>query len=398
MLAEIGKTPEDGVQRIALTGEDREAQELVSSWMREADMTVANDQFGNLIGRKAGSDSKAPSVMIGSHIDTVPNGGRFDGTIGVIGGVEVVQAIHEAGIPHRHTIEVVAFCDEEGARFQSGLFGSRAIVGNIRPQELQRTDQNGVSRYTALRSFGLNPDDIVRSIRKAGDLKVYLEMHIEQGPYLQSIGEPVGIVTGIAAPTWLRIKLIGEAGHAGTVPMHLRRDPMCGAAEAISAIEKLCAGDGTKPTVGTVGKIMVKPGGVNVIPSTVEFTADIRDIELSRRVKVVSQIIGVVNEISARRGLQNEVEEILHSTPMHCASHVIETMETYSRKIGLTPPKMISGAGHDAMMLAEITDIGMIFVRCRDGISHSPKEWASIEDIMKGTELLFETTLAYARQ
>lgn len=394
-LAEIGKTTDGGVHRMALSSEDRQAQKLVSAWMEEAGLKVRGDNFGNLIGRKEGTDPNASVVMIGSHIDSVPNGGRYDGTIGVIGGIEVVQVMREANIPHVHPIEIVAFCDEEGPRFLGGLFGSRGMVGRVSPEELQKTDQEGISRYQALHSFGLNPDNIQASVRRQGEIKVYLEMHIEQGPYLQSIDQPVGIVTGIAGPTWLKVTLIGEAGHAGTVPMYMRRDPLVGAAEVIQSIDKICGADPSVPTVGTVGKITAKPGGSNVIPQSVEFTADIRDIDLDRRNRVVSQIFALIEQVAERRGLIFEIEVNLNIEPTHCAAHVIKTMEKTSQELGLTPPKMISGAGHDAMLLAGITDMGMIFVRCRDGISHNPKEWASNEDIVIGTELLLQTTLAY---
>lgn len=396
-LGQIGRTKDGGVHRMALSAEDRMAQELVAKWMEEAGLQVRRDAFGNLIGRKEGTDGAAPLVMIGSHIDSVPNGGMFDGTIGVIGGIEAMRALHEAQIALAHPVEIVAFCDEEGPRFLGGLFGSRGMVGKIGEEELQRADQEGITRFAALQAFGLEPQRIRDSVRHQGEIGLYLEMHIEQGPLLESLGKPVGIVTGIAGPVWLRIRLIGEAGHAGTVPMNMRQDPLVGAAEIIQAIERICSEDAAAPTVGTVGRLTVKPGGGNVIPKEVEFTADIRDSDLQRREQAIAEIRRTIAEVCARRRLQAEVETVMDAPPMTCASHVVETMTMLSQKLSLHAPQMISGAGHDAMLLAEIADMGMIFVRCRGGISHSPKEWAETADIAAGTRLLLETLLHYAK-
>lgn len=274
---------------------------------------------------------------------------------------------------------------------------THAIVESVQHQDTTISkDENGVNRYEALRMFGLNPDNRHQSVRKSEDIKVYLEMHIEQGPQLDSLGKPIGIVTGIAGPAWLTIILTGEAGHAGTVPMNLRRDPLVGAAEVIQSIEKICGSDPSVPTVGTVGKITAKPGGANVIPQSVEFSLDVRDVDLTRRDKAISLIESVIEKVCKGRGLKYKIEENLSIRPTPCSALVIETMEDICRNVGFEVPKMVSGAGHDAMFMAEITDIGMIFVRCRDGISHSPKEWADTEDIVKGTELLLATVLRYS--
>lgn len=396
-LAEIGKVGETGTQRFALTEEDKEAQLLVSSWMKEAGMCVWHDHFGNLIGRKEGSNPHLPVVMIGSHIDTVPNGGRFDGTIGVIGGIEVVQAIQEAGIAHQHPIEVVAFCDEEGTRFSDGLFGSRGMIGKVSKEDLMVKDEAGVTRYEALKSFGfgINPDEIEKSVRRKGEIKVFLEMHIEQGPYLEQHKKPVGIVKGIAGPAWLKIQLRGEAGHAGTVPMNLRRDPMTGAAEIIKNIENICKSDTTGTMVGTVGVIEAFPGGRNVIPESVAFTLDLRDIDLERRNRANQEIEAEIKEVCVKRGLNFHIEKLQEIDPVRCSREVVQALEASSRELNIDAPVMISGAGHDAMFMAEITEMGMIFVRCRGGISHNPKEWANREDIAKGTQVLARTVEKY---
>lgn len=396
-LGEIGKTADNGVQRLALSNEDREATILVSEWMREAGLTVRHDHFGNLIGRKEGQNPCLPPIMIGSHIDSVRNGGKFDGVIGVLAGIEIVHTISEQNIVHNHPIEVVAFCEEEGSRFNDGLFGSRGMVGKIKNQDLQKVDDNHVTRYDALKNFGfgINPDLIEQSVRNKGEVKQYYELHIEQGPYLENKNYPIGIVSGIAGPSWCNVRIIGEAGHAGTVPMSLRRDPMVGTAEIIQEIEKLCMNDPEAPTVGTVGIISAFPGGTNIIPESIEFTLDIRDIDLDRRNHVIGKIEEKIIQVCRTRGLGYEFEKNMAAVPVKCSESLIQSLTETSMELGIEAPVMVSGAGHDAMFLAEITEIGMVFVRCRNGISHNPKEWAEIDDIFTGTKLLYETVLKH---
>ncbi|RFU66020.1 hydantoinase/carbamoylase family amidase [Peribacillus glennii] len=396
-LGEIGKTKENGVQRLALTKEDREATLLVSQWMREAGLTVIHDHFGNLIGRKEGNKPGLSPVMIGSHIDSVRNGGKFDGIIGVLAGIEVVHNINESNLTHEHPIEVVAFCEEEGSRFNDGLFGSRGMIGKVSDDDLSKVDDYDISRYEALKTFGfgINPDLMNESIRKKGDIKAYFEIHIEQGPYLEKNNYPVGIVSGIAGPSWLKVKLKGEAGHAGTVPMSLRKDPLVGAAEVIIEVERLCKADPNAPAVGTIGRITAFPGGSNIIPEFVEFSLDIRDIDLERRNNIIKKIEEKILRICKDRGLEYEIERSIDIPPVKCSGNLVNTIKEACKSLAIEAPVMISGAGHDAMLLAEITEIGMVFVRCRDGISHQPKEWAEIDDIVTGTKVLYESVLKH---
>ncbi|MDN3015820.1 hydantoinase/carbamoylase family amidase [Paenibacillus sp. BSR1-1] len=396
-LGEIGKTADGGVQRLALSKEDREATLLVAEWMKEAGLSVRHDHFGNLIGRKEGQNPCLPPIMIGSHIDSVRNGGKFDGVIGVLAGIEIVHKLTELNIVHEHPIEVVAFCEEEGSRFNDGLFGSRGMVGKVKYEDLQKLDENQISRYQALKTFGfgIEPDFIDQSVRNKGDIKQYFELHIEQGPFLEKNDYPVGIVSGIAGPSWSKVKLVGEAGHAGTVPMSLRRDPLVGATEIIQELERLCMNDPEAPTVGTVGIISAFPGGANIIPESIEFTLDIRDIDLDRRNQVVRKVEEKIIQVSRNRGLEYVIDKNMEAQPVKCSENLIQSLVETSRDLGMEAPIMVSGAGHDAMFLAEITEIGMVFVRCRNGISHNPKEWAEIEDIAAGTNLLFETVLKH---
>lgn len=394
-LAKIGEAAGGGVTRKALTEEDRQGQELIQTWMREAGLMVRRDQAGNLIGRREGTNQSAPAVIIGSHIDTVPNGGNYDGTIGVIGGIEVAQILAEQEIVTTLPLEIIAFCDEEGTRFQGGLFGSRAMVGKVTRRELDAEDEAGISRKQALAAFGLEPELLATAERTSAEIKVFLEMHIEQGPYLQAANVPVGIVTGIAGPCWMTIRLTGEAGHAGTVPMNLRRDPLMASAEIIYALEEIVTKEKDAPTVATVGKVSVFPNGANVIPAHVEFTLDLRDSDLERRTNVLDEIRAKIAEVCRRRMLKYDMKENLAQEPVQCAGHVIESFARASMDSGIRAPQMISGAGHDAMMMSYITDMGMLFVRCKDGISHNVKEYADIADIAEGTSILLNTALHY---
>lgn len=396
-LGEIGRNEGGGVTRRALSNEDKKGHELVKSWMRECGMNVSYDHFGNLIGRKDGTTSNLPPVVIGSHIDSVKNGGRFDGVIGVLGGIEIAQVLKEEEIPHERPLEVIAFCEEEGSRFNDGLFGSRGMIGKITQEDLQRKDENNMTRFEALAQFSeeIDPEKIGQSVLTPGEIYTYLEMHIEQGPYLEEEGLAVGVVTHIAGPHWMTFTLVGEAGHAGTVPMHLRKDPVPAMAEITLYIEQLCKEPANKETVGTIGIVETKPGGSNIIPAEATFSLDLRDIDLERREALYQEIIAKIEEVCDKRGIQWHVKDGMRVPPVPCAPRVVEQMAASLTALGQNPKKMISGAGHDAMLLAEITEVGMLFVRCKKGISHQPEEWAEKDDIALGTDVLLETVKVF---
>ncbi|WAH37147.1 M20 family metallo-hydrolase [Alicyclobacillus dauci] len=397
LLGSIGESNGNGVTRLALSKEDKEAQALVRSWMEQAGMEVRLDAAGNLVGRKAGLDPDAKPVVIGSHIDSVVNGGKYDGTIGVIGGIEVVQHLLEENIEAIHPIEVMVFCEEEGSRFQSGLFGSRAVIGALAPGDLDLRDKHGISRREALMAFDLNPEEIPDTVtRNRGDVEVYLEMHIEQGPVLDTRGLPVGIVTAIAGPTWTEIEVEGKAGHAGTIPMGMRNDALLGASEIAIAVEEICMEYVGAPIVGTVGRMDVLPGGSNIVPGRVKMSVDLRDVDRARRSEALEKLRVRAQQIAARRGLRVQLSERMTVDPVFCNDEVVNVMVEESEKMNLVCPQMISGAGHDAQLMASIADIGMIFVRCKDGISHNPLEFAEPHDIALGTELLSRVALRYA--
>ncbi|QHW33547.1 M20 family metallo-hydrolase [Paenibacillus rhizovicinus] len=392
-LAAIGKISETGVCRLALSPEDREAAELAKSWMEEAGMDVRIDAFGNLIGRIEGQDPNAPALMLGSHIDTQPYAGRFDGTVGVLGAIEVVQTIAEQRIVPAIPIEVAAFCDEEGCRFNKGLFGVRGLLGRLEEGELERADKNGVTRREALVAFGGDPERFSASQYPPGRINAFLELHIEQGPVLESLGSPVGIVTGISGPLWWTVDLRGFAGHAGSVPMPLRKDALVGAARIIVGLQELASGEPGAPTVATVGSLRVFPDSRNIIPEHVQFTIDLRDIDLARRNELEAKLRQLIAAAAEENGLRAEIREDTNSEPRYCAEPILETIRASASEMSLTVPELMSGPFHDSLAMSYYCDYGMIFVRCREGISHNPKEFASGDDIALGTELLYRTAL-----
>jgi allantoate deiminase len=392
-LAQIGKISDTGVCRLALSPEDREAIEVVWGWMEEAGMTVRLDGFGNLIGRLPGRNPEAPSVMLGSHIDTQPYAGRFDGIVGVIGAIEVVQTFAERGIVPDVPVEVASFCDEEGCRFNKGLFGVRGILGRLEEDELERVDKNGVTRRDALLQFGGEPARFEESRYAPGRVSAFLELHIEQGPVLESLDRPIGIVTGISGPLWWTVDVYGFAGHAGSVPMGLRKDALVGASKIVVGLQALAVSEPGAPTVGTVGSMRVFPDSRNIIPEHVQFTIDLRDIDLPRRDRLEGQLRALMASVTEEHGLRVEIREDTNSEPRYCAPRILDTIREAAAEMKLEAPELMSGPFHDSLAMSYYCDYGMIFVRCEEGISHNPKEFSSKEDIAIGTELLYQTAL-----
>lgn len=397
-LAEIGKIGETGVCRLTLSKEDRQGVEKVKGWMEEAGLTARIDHFGNLIGRLEGENPEAPILMLGSHIDSQPYGGRFDGVIGVLGALEAVQTMKENNIVSRMPIEVVAFSDEEGCRFNKGLFGVRGILGKLEEGELERTDKDGITRRQALIEFGCDPDKLKESEYPEGSIAAFLEMHIEQGPVLEKNNLPVGIVTGISGPLWLTVELEGFAGHAGSVPMPMRQDALVGAAKVIVALNELASEDPDAPTVGTVGSLKIFPDSRNIIPENVTFTVDLRDIDINRRHRIEERLRTQISEITEQHGLLCRISEDTNSEPRYCSQEIMNVMREESSKIGLATMELMSGPFHDSLAMSYVCDYGMIFVRCQDGISHNPKEFSTFEDISLGAELLYQTAVRMAEE
>ena len=393
-LGEVGRRETGGVTRLSFTEEERAAKDGVAFYMEEAGLRVREDAAGNLIGRREGRDTEAPAVLIGSHVDSVYDGGDFDGPLGVLAGVEVAQTMEENGVETDRPVEVVAFTDEEGARFSFGMIGSRALAGRLRPEDLRHEDESGVSVAEAIRAYGLHPDRIREAARPEGSVAAYVELHIEQGSILENEGLAVGVVTGIAAPVWRNVVLTGETGHAGTTPMGLRRDPLAAAAEVMGIVEAEAAATGT--TVGTVGRLAVRPGGINIIPGRVELSLDLRDIDERVRDRVEGRILERAGTACHRRGVSMETEELQRMAPAPCSRSVLEAARRACEKTGVRPFELASGAAHDGMQLVDLCPMGMIFVRSKDGVSHSPEEWSSREDCEAGARVLYHTVLDLA--
>ncbi len=393
-LAEIGRSECSGVTRLSFTEEERAAKDLVASYMREAGLEVRQDAVGNLIGRREGSDPEAPIVLAGSHVDSVPNGGDFDGPLGVLAAVEALQVMEERDVETGRPIEIVAFTDEEGARFGFGMIGSRATAGTLTPEDLDREDERGVSIAGAMRDSGLDPERIDEAARPEGSIHAYVELHIEQGRILENEDLPVGVVTGIAGPVWLRLTLEGEAGHAGTTPMGLRRDALVAAAAIVGRVEREAARTGT--TVGTVGQLELKPGGINIVPGHVSFSLDLRDIDKEVRDGVEARISDEAGRICEERGIGLETQTLQRLPPVLCSDLVRGAAREACDALGFEPFELASGAGHDGMHLADLCPIGMIFVRSKNGLSHNPDEYSSREDCTAGAEVLYLTLLRLA--
>ncbi len=393
-LAEVGQQESGGVTRLSYTEEERAAKELAASYLEEAGLKIYEDAVGNLFGRREGRRPEAPVLLVGSHLDSVYNGGNFDGPLGVLAGIEVLQTMKERGIETEHPIEIVAFTDEEGARFSFGMIGSRALAGTLTSEDLQHKDMQGISIAEAMKESGLDPNSISDATRPPGSVKAYIELHIEQGKILENENLPVGTVTGIAGPLWLRFVLEGEAGHAGATPMRFRRDALAAAAHIMGSIEAEASRTGT--AVGTVGQLSLFPGGINIIPGRVEFTLDLRDIDEQVRDEVERRIAEEARRLCEERGIRLNIETLQRVAPALCSDLVKNAAKAACEELGLQPYFLASGAGHDGMQLKDLCPMGMIFVRSEGGISHNPSEWSSKEDCACSCDVLCRTVLSLA--
>jgi allantoate deiminase len=375
-----------GLTRVFLSPENRAANELVLGWMREAGMQAGLDAIGNVAGRYEGARPGLPCLMLGSHLDTVRDAGRYDGMLGVISAIECVAALNAQKKRLPFALEVLGFGDEEGVRFGTTMLGSRALSGSLDLSVLKVADSNGTSLEQAMRAFGLDPAKIPEVKRKRGDLLAYAELHIEQGPVLEAEGLPVGVVTAINGFSRLRVTLSGVAGHAGTVPMHLRRDALAAAAECVLAVERIAARD--PELVGTVGRIEASPGAINVIPGKVVFTVDVRAPRDELRLSCVDEVKREIASVCDRRKIGSEIENLQELGVAPCADWLMAQLDRAVAAEGLRVRRLPSGAGHDGMALKAVADIAMLFVRCKGGISHNPAESISAADAAAGARVL----------
>ena len=380
--------PGAGVTRLYLTDEHRAAMALVAQWMREAGMEVHTDQAANVIARYPPAQGQGHYLLIGSHIDSVIDAGKYDGPLGVITAIDCIATLHRDGRRLSFGIEILAFGDEEGTRFGSTLIGSRAVAGTLMPQDLEIRDRDGVSVEKALRVFGLDPAALPSAARKPEAVLAYVEVHIEQGPVLEQENLPVGIVTSISAQIRKIVTLEGQANHAGTVPMRLRHDPFLAAAEMALALEKIAAG--IPDAVGTVGQVDVRPGAVNVIPGRVTISLDMRARTDAMLQQLTTAMDAQIARITSARGVEVKVEPMLETKAAPCAPWLIGQLDDAVRKCGFKPLHLPSGAGHDGMAMIALGPIGMLFVRCKAGISHSPLESVEAADVTVAARVLRE--------
>ena len=388
-LALISEAEPPVVTRIVFTPADMRARAWLIDHCRAAGLAVRQDAAGNIIAHWRGSDSAAPAVGTGSHLDAIPNAGKYDGVVGVLAGLEAIRALQRAGFRPKNSVELLVFTSEEPTRFGIGCLGSRLLSGALSADAARKLiDRNAQSLDEVRRQAGLSGE--LENVRlPSGYYKAFLELHIEQGPVLERERVPLGIVSKIAAPASARILIEGEGGHAGAVLMADRRDALCAAAELILAIEN-AARTSSIDTVATVGMCEVFPGAVNSIPSRVRISLDVRDTDLARRDGVMCAMEKTAKEISQRRSVSIRIELLNADAPAECAPDVMDVLAASCRKHGLKFLPLISRAYHDSLFMAQIAPVAMLFIPCRNGYSHRPDEYAAIDDIARGTLVLAE--------
>ena len=396
-LASISDAEAPAVTRIVFTSTDLKARAWLKARCEEAGLAVRQDELGNTFVRWTGSDSTLPAIGTGSHIDAIPNAGKYDGVVGVLGGLEAIRALQRSGFRPRHSIELLVFTSEEPTRFGIGCLGSRLLSGTLSADVARRLKDSDGATLDEVRGRAGFGGELEAVKLPSAYYKAFVELHIEQGPLLERRQIPLGIVTSIAAPASLRISIEGSGGHAGGVLMPDRRDALCAAAELILAIENAAQATGAVDTVATAGICEVFPGAVNSIPSRVRLSADVRDTNLKRRDGVTGEIESASRAIAAKRQVSIRTELLNADAPAECAPAIIEVLSASCRKHNLTFLPMVSRAYHDSLFMSRIAPTAMLFIPCRSGYSHRPDEYASPEDIVRGTLVLAETLAALAR-
>jgi ureidoglycolate amidohydrolase len=395
-LALISDAEPPAVTRIVFTARDLEARAWLNKKCAEAGLIIRLDAIGNTFFRWPGADSHAAAVATGSHIDAIPNAGKYDGVVGVLGGLEAIRALQRSGFQPKRAIELILFTSEEPTRFGIGCLGSRVLSGTLTPETARQLKDNlNQTLVDTLRSAGMAGDlDSVRL--PAACYHAFVELHIEQGPLLERAKIPLGVVASIAAPASLEVRIEGAGGHAGGMLMPGRKDALCAASEIILAVEEAARASESTDTVTTVGICEVFPGAVNSIPSRVRLTLDLRDTELPRRDKVLQSIKDRAQQISENRGVSVQFHTVNADAPATCAAVVTDALVRAARKHNLPYQMMVSRAYHDSLFMSRIAPTGMLFVPCRDGYSHRPDEFASTADIGRGVLVLAETLAGLA--
>lgn len=396
-LATFNATPGNGVTRLSFTKEDRLAREYIKNEMEKIGLKVWEDGYSNLFGRKEGQNPDAPVIMIGSHYDSVINGGPFDGVAGLVAALEILRVFEENKIENYYPIEIVAMNDEEGVRFGTGISNSRAMVGLIDEEELDNAkDKDGISLREAMLQFGITPD-LENAKREENSIKAFIELHIEQGLVLENNKKDIGLVETIVGMDRYDVKFKGKSGHTGTTPMDSRKDALIPAAEFILAVNKI-ANDIGHGTVGTVGEVRLSPNASNVIPGYVELSVDIRSTKKENIEKVYEKLVNEIKSIKLKYDIEIEMEKKLYIPPINMSNDIIDIMEKNANKLGYSYMRMNSGAGHDAMNMATLAPSSLIFVPSKDGLSHHPDEWTDYEDLEKGIELMMNTVMELSNE
>ncbi len=391
-LATFNATPGNGVTRLSFTKEDRQARDYIRNKMEAIGLKTWEDGYSNLFGRREGKNPKAPVIMIGSHYDSVINGGPLDGVLGVVAALEILRIFEENNIGNYYPIEMVAMNDEEGVRFGTGISNSRAMAGLIDEKELDNfKDKDGISIREAMIQFGIIPD-LKDAIRPKGSIKTFIELHIEQGPVLEAERKDIGLVETIVGLDRYEVIIKGMSGHAGTTPMDKRKDALVGASEFILAVNRIAKeiGDGT---VGTVGQLSLTPNASNVIPGYVNLSLDIRSTKEDNIKAFYNRLIEESEYIKSKYHIDIQITHNLYIQPVNMSDKNIALMEKVCQKLGYTYMRMNSGAGHDAMIMAKMAPSSLIFVPSKAGLSHHPDEWTDYEDIEKGIALMLNTVL-----
>jgi len=396
-LASFSDAEAPAVTRVVFTPKDLDARAWMKTRCEEAGLTVRQDAVGNTFARWNGSDPTAPVVGTGSHIDAIPNAGKYDGVVGVLGGLEAIRALQQSGFRPQHSIELLIFTSEEPTRFGIGCLGSRLLSGTLSAEAARKlTDNDGTALDDVRQGAGLTGG--LEDVKLPSNYyKAFVELHIEQGPLLERQQIPLGIVTKIAAPASLRVLIEGSGGHAGGVLMPDRHDALCAAAELILAVETAARASGAIDTVATVGICDVFPGAVNSIPSRVRLSVDIRDTDLQPRDLVMRSIESTCHSISVQRQVSIQNELLNADAPADCAPAIIEALAQSCRKHGLNFHRMVSRAYHDSLFMARIAPVAMLFIPCRNGYSHRPDEYAAPDDIVRGALVLAETLAALSQ-
>ena len=386
-----GPNGERGCARLALTDVDRDGRDLVVSWMRDLGMDIAIDAIGNVVATRAGSDPNAAAVMVGSHIDTVRTGGRFDGNLGVLSGLEIVETLAQHGLTTRRPIEVAFFTDEEGARFAPDMLGSLVYVGGLAVEEALdiTAADDGARLGNELARIGYAGPTPVPA---ATFPHAYVELHIEQGPVLEDEGTTIGVVTGVQGISWTEVTITGQSAHAGTTPMHLRHDPLAAAARAIHEV-RLVAGSRGAPQVATVGSLTVVPNLVNVIPSNVVFSIDLRNTDEATLKEAETEVFESCRMFASDEGCEISMRTLARFEPVEFDVEMIDLVETTAQRLGHSTRRMPSGAGHDAQMLARVCPTSMVFVPSVNGLSHNIAEYTTPADIEAGANVLLQVVL-----